>query len=192
MNTISSLGDVATFNAIVSRTITSFEDDQLTNVGAYTFRGCTSLQSINLPNVTEIGAFAFYGCNGLNSVSLPSVVTIKSQAFANCNNNQFTSIYLPSVETIANNVFSSCSYLVTIELPVIESIGDSAFSSCTRLTTIIIRNTDGVVPIGNNLLTSSSNALIYVPDALVNDYKAAANWVTYFNRIKGLNDLPNS
>ena len=43
---------------------------------------------------------------------------------------------------------------------------------------------------GTNAFQGASNAIIYVPDALVNDYKAATNWSTYADRIKGISELP--
>lgn len=192
MNTISSMGDTAAFNAIVNRTITAFEDDQITTVGDYAFRGCSSLTKISLPAATSIGDYAFYACTSLYDVSLPAVTSLGDYAFYGCNSSQFTSLVLPSVETIGYNAFYSCNKLVTIDLPSVTRMDDNVFSSCSSLTTIIIRNTNGVVPIGNNLLSGANSAIIYVPDALVNDYKTASNWASYFNRIKGLSELPNS
>ena len=189
MNTISSMGDAACFKAIVERTITAFEDDQLTEIGDYAFRGCTQLTKITLPNVTDIGEYAFMSCNKLYDISLPSCVNIGYQSFYSCSSSSFTSLTLPAVETIGNGAFYNCNYLTTIDLPVVKTMGNEVFRQCTRLEKIILRNTDGVVAIGNNLLQNTPNAIIYVPDALVEDYKIATNWSSYFNRIKGLSEL---
>jgi hypothetical protein len=92
---------------------------------------------------------------------------------------------------IGVNAFYDCSSLATVDLPEATSIGDSAFSSCSSLTTVILRNTEQVVTLSNtNAFSGAANAIIYVPDSLVDSYKAANNWSTYADRIKGLSELP--
>ena len=45
--------------------------------GAYTFYGCSSLQSVQLLNLVTIsGAYTFHNCASLRSVQLPNLVTI--------------------------------------------------------------------------------------------------------------------
>ncbi len=69
----------------------------LTELGSFTrlglssgevFRGCTSLESIVIPeNVTKVCEGNFNGCTGLKSVVLPpSITTIPNNTFYNCNN----------------------------------------------------------------------------------------------------------
>jgi hypothetical protein len=50
------------------------------------FYGCTSLASIDLPNVTRIKHSTFYGCTSLASIDLPNVTIIDSEAFRGCTN----------------------------------------------------------------------------------------------------------
>ena len=67
--------DVATFGAILISNIykdgvgvMTFDDD-VTTIGAWAFRHCTSLTSVNIPNsVTTIGELAFYECTSLKYV----------------------------------------------------------------------------------------------------------------------------
>ena len=54
-NTIDLLGDEVVAASIIDKTITEFNDDGLTNVGAHAFFQCTALTSVNLPNATSIG-----------------------------------------------------------------------------------------------------------------------------------------
>ncbi|MCR5821967.1 MAG: leucine-rich repeat domain-containing protein, partial [Bacteroidales bacterium] len=43
----------------------------VTSIGDYTFRGCSGLTSVTIPDaVTSIGLYAFYGCRGLTSVTI--------------------------------------------------------------------------------------------------------------------------
>ena len=47
----------------------------VTVIGGAAFRGCTSLVSINMPNITTIGDSAFRGCTSLALTSLPAGIT---------------------------------------------------------------------------------------------------------------------
>ena len=144
-NTIDILGDEQTAALLISREITEFVDDTLTDIGSYAFSNCSALTSVSLPAATSIGYSAF----------------------------------------------SSCTRLTSVSLPLATSIDIKAFSNCYDLTSVILGNTEQVATISStNVFNGSSNAIIYVPDALVNDYKATTNWSTYANRIKGISELP--
>ena len=62
------------------------EGSQLTDIGSYSFYGCSSLTSIAiLAGVTSIGGSAFENCSSLTSIDIPAGVTsIGSDAFDGC------------------------------------------------------------------------------------------------------------
>ena len=77
----------------------------------------------------------------------------------------------------------------------LASIDSSCFSNCSALHKLILPQTDKVTTL------QSSNAFadtlldkdgvtngIYVPSALLNEYRSATNWVTLANKIHALND----
>lgn len=77
----------------------------------------------------------------------------------------------------------------------LKSIDSSCFSNCSALSKLILPQTDKVTTL------ESSNAFadtlldkpgvtngIYVPSALLNEYRKATNWVTLANHIHALND----
>ena len=51
-----------------------------------TFRGCSSLTTIELPaGLTSIGEFAFYRCSSMTSIELPiGLASLGGYAFRNC------------------------------------------------------------------------------------------------------------
>ena len=66
--------------------VDGFENTVITNTSWNTFDGCSSLQSIQLPeSLTAIGSSAFNGCSSLQSIQLPeSLTTIGRSAFNGC------------------------------------------------------------------------------------------------------------
>lgn len=95
------------------------------------------------------------------------------------------------VTSIGDYAFYGCTSLTSVDLPAVTSIGEYAFYGCTSLTSVILRNTSEVATLADaNAFTNASNAIIYVPDSLVDSYKEADNWSTYASRIKGLSELP--
>ena len=110
----------------------------VTEIGSNAFYGCTSLQSVTIPDsVTEIGSQAFSGCSSLQSITIPGRVTeIGAYAFSGCSSLQ--SITIPgSVTKIGAYAFDGCSSLQSITIPgSVTSIGNRAFSSCTSLSSI--------------------------------------------------------
>ena len=117
--------------------------------------------------------------------------SIGSYAFKNCS--RLTSVDFPLVTSISDYAFNACTGLTSVDFPLVTSIGAYAFQNCSRLTTLILRNTQEVATLSNtNVFSGAPNAIIYVPDELVDDYKAATNWSTYADRIKGLSELPET
>ena len=95
-----------------------------------TFKDCTSLTQITIPEgVTHIDSYAFI-YSGLTSVQLPdSLVNIEQFAFANC---ELTSVKLPdSVVSIENSAFEDNEKLSDIVIGNKTAyIGESAFRNC--------------------------------------------------------------
>lgn len=115
-------------------------DGDILGVANDAFYGCTTLQSITLPNsVTVIGEAAFDGCSSLTSITIPnSVTSIGYGAFSQCYGLTYVSIG-NSVTSIGESAFSHCSSLTSIAFPnSVTSIGYSAFRSCTSLIEITI------------------------------------------------------
>jgi hypothetical protein len=83
-----------------------------------TFKNCTSLISITIPNtVLQFGNSAFNGCTNLQTIKFEEnsmLNIIGMSAFSGCKS--LVSIKIPqSVKDIANNAFKNCIKLETIE-----------------------------------------------------------------------------
>ena len=95
-------------DAFINRTISTYENNNISFIGAYAFCSCSSLTTANFPACTSIGSNAFYGCYSLTTASFPACTSIGSSAFTWCCN--LLSVYLisvSSVPTLGNYAFSS-------------------------------------------------------------------------------------
>ena len=131
-------------------------DAPITSIGAGSFYGCSSLESITIPeSVTSIGGVAFYGCSSLASITIPeSVTSIGEDAFYRCSS--LTSITIPdSVTELGDYAFDGCDSLANITIGNgVTSIGDWAFGGCDSLASVTIP--DRVTSIGDSAFTSCS------------------------------------
>ena len=158
------------------------------NIKERLFKSCTNITSVTANNVTTIREQIFNGCTSLQSISFTGATSVNSsQQFMSCK--ALTSIDLPNLTAIAGNMFQACTNLEIVDLPKVTSLNNArGFYGCSKLKTIILRYTNGVVPLQNETLASTPFAgaggltgTLYVPSALVASYKTASNWATLFN-----------
>ena len=116
--------------------LTSVSFPQVTYIGISAFQSCRSLTSINFPQAANIGSGAFSGCYSLASISFPQATIIESNAFAYCSS--LISISLPLATIIGSSAFIWCSSIASVSFPQAIIIGNSAFQSCRSLTSIIL------------------------------------------------------
>ena len=193
--------------AIIDRSITEYSNGSIETIGGYAFYQCSSLLSVDLPSATSIGynAFdyctslttvdlpaatsigssAFDGCYSLTTIDLPAATSIDSDAFASCNS--LATVVMPAATSIGYNAFYYCEKLTTVDLPMATSIGAYVCSSCPTLKALIIR-TGQVCSLDSGLGYGTDSCYIYVPRALINDYKAATNWAQYADKFRALED----
>lgn len=111
------------------------ENLPVTNIGAFSFCGYTSLTQITIPNqVNIISNSAFRGCYSLIEVNIPnSVINIDYEAFSECTS--LKEIITPnSVTNVGNYAFSQCKSLNHINIPnSITNIGINAFMNCNSI-----------------------------------------------------------
>ena len=114
------------------KTVSFLDEAFISSMGEATFKGCTSLEAISLPDgLTSVGVEAFSGCNSLKTVNIPdSTISIESNAFYGCS--QLDTITLPSsLRQIHGGAFAGCRNLSHFVIPKkITTIGDDAFYNC--------------------------------------------------------------
>ena len=173
--------------------VDGFENTVITTTSWNTFYGCTSLQSIQLPeSLTTIDDSAFNGCSSLTEITLPAGVTsIGDRAFNGCKLlARVLNLENTKVTSILNGAFNGCSSLSEIAFPAsLTSIGGYAFLSCKSLQYIRIEATTPPTLASTNAIPSTIGA-IYVPDESVAAYQAATNWRSFASKIKGISEMP--
>ena len=172
-NTRDAIGEQATLDGLVAHTLTDFEEDGVTTLANYAFREQKQMTSIRLPRLVNTGLCAFNNCTGLTHIGrtdMPLLGTVGQQAFYGCNN------------------------LEDIDLPEASSIQNQAFQNCSKLESVILRkNAKATLSSANafdNTPIADYNGVIYVPDSLVDAYKADAQWGNFF--IASINNYPVS
>lgn len=165
--------------------------------GENTFYKASSLTSVYLPSLTTInGAATFNFATSLTSVYLPSLTTITNGAYT-FSRIQATEIDLPSLTIVSNfnGVFYGTNKAEKINLPKLSGtvIGNTAFYGASSLAVLILGGSE-LNPLDNTSAFTSTpiakgTGYIYVPDALVDSYKSATNWVTFADQIKPISEL---
>ena len=109
----------------------SFAGNSLTAIGSETFKSCSSLGEIRIPNsCSSIGECCFSECTELHSVRLPlSLDKIDVGLFEYCENLRRAN--LPEVTVIESEAFYECNGLMTVNMPeTVHTIGSYAFYDC--------------------------------------------------------------
>lgn len=146
---------------------------------------------------TSLSLLPDYGCceaDNLVSFYAPNCVYIGSHSFENADLLESVVINLNQCG-IYTNTFAFCESLRYVDTGNrCNDIGAYAFRSCEVLETLIIRNTE-LCPLSNTNAFKYSGieegtGYVYVPSALVDSYKTAANWSVYANQIRAIEDYP--
>ena len=117
------------------------------------------------------------------------VVSIGAGVFNKCN--ALTSVNMPNVISVGADAFRECSALTSVDLSSVTSIGSNVLMDCQSMLALIIRNEETVCSIGSSNLGGrfyNGLAFIYVPSALIEQYKSATNWSARASQIRALED----
>lgn len=155
---------------------------------------CVLLENINLnDNIINLGSSSFYGCSKLTLNSLPSSLTsLGPNCFYNCSLLSISEIP-KGVVSLPGDCFQGCTNITKLTiLSDLKSISYSVFKN-SGLTTLSLPNVSAV-PTGGNAMfqgtpIDTGTGSIYVPDALVENFKSATNWSGYADVIKPISEM---
>lgn len=149
--------------------ITSFDELSkfgITDLDLQCFKGCTSLQSIDLSKITVTGRDCFADCSNLDKTNwdLSNITTLGQSCFAGCPKLKGT-LNLSGVQTIdllTTGLFSGCSSLQKIILGHVSSVetsrmnaNRSTFYQCNSLKVVDIDQLDSIM-FSNNILIDNN------------------------------------
>ena len=168
-------------------------------IGNYAFRYCYGLTGeVTLPStVTSIGQYSFASCKNMTKfVATGAISTLGTYTFVGASADHkmtVTEIRMPNLGTgIALNLnfgsttaANACQQLQVVDIGKAKSIAANTFANCYKLGVLIMRRTSvttcaNVSAFLNTPLRgySSRTAEIYVPNSLIDTYKAASVWST--------------
>ena len=192
-------------SGLTSIDVTKFDTSKVTDMGSM-FQGCSGLTSIDVSEfdtseVLYMNAM-FQGCTGATSIDVSKVDTSKVQNMTNmfyaCSS--LTSLDLSAFDTPCltsmGYMFQQCTNLTSINMSniVTNNVTSSynIFNRCTNLVDIIWsqKSTLQKLPQNPSYMNITAQMKFYVPDALLNDYKAATNWSTISSQIYPISQLP--
>lgn len=153
--------------------LTSYSNSSLTRLLPYAFAVCTTLETLNVPNITQLG--------------LDSITSTKLT--------EFVVTTTTSIRSSGAGCMRMNTLLAKVDFKSLKNLGVTFFSGCSALAAFIIRNTDTVPTLAStNAFAStpiaSGTGYIYVPSVMVESYKAATNWSTYADQIRAIEDYP--
>lgn len=207
-------GDSSIEDSIVTRSITNYTNDRITELGNSALAYCRSLTSVNLPLVTNLDSNAMAYCTSLEYVNIPMLESTNTAAFRGCS--KLTTIGFPNLVTVGgymladcpliehldfslvtnvlNNAFANCRGLKTINFAQKIDITSYVFNNCSSLEAVIMRSAEMSTLSHPQTFAGSKVAAgagyIYVPAALIDTYKAATNWSNYANQFRAIEDYP--
>ena len=156
-------------DAIVQGTVQHYANDRITQVDNYAFQYKRTLLSVNCSAVRQVHLLAFFYCDRLAQVDMPAL------------------------EHVGDSAFAHCAQLTTLDLPSLQVIDVEAFKGCVNLSTLILRGEEVCLLFHDSAFKDtpieSGVGFIFVPDALVEQYKAADNWSVYARKIRPISQL---
>lgn len=127
--------------------LTSFDFADVTGrLGDLAFYACSSLTSVEAPNVTELGEACFADCYALASFRAAKLTVVGPYAFAPYGENSMQgavleSFYAPELTTIGEGAFNACTDLTSIDLSNVTQMDFGAFYMCLALENVTLTDT---------------------------------------------------
>jgi hypothetical protein len=184
-----SVTDIASYAFAHDGAITSISGPEVLTINENNIFDCSNLTSVYLPKVTRIGratagntaGVVLTRCYALRTLHLPELLeangTGNFQSLGQTN--EPITIVLPKITAIGgSNLRDLKAEAVDIGPNLATLNGYNFYSSYGYYNNIILRKTDDVVaaPSSNCISGIRATTKVWVPEDLIDDYKAASNW----------------
>lgn len=158
--------------------------------GAFMHTGIVHAEFLAVETIATGFGNAFANCKSLVNVNMPKLKNIETPtAFADCV--MLSSVNFPELELVSEMAFAGCTSLKNVDVPKAKTIGARAFHQ-SGIETLILRNETVCTLANTNAFQetpiANGTGYIYVPAALIEDYKVAANWSIYASQFRALED----
>lgn len=167
----------------------------------------TKVKSLDFPKLTKMQSSSISYNTLLEYANFPNLETGAGyyEGFACSYHSKLKRINIPKVKHIQYEGFKDAQILERLDLPSVIKIENTSYShpfySCRKLTVLILRANQVVQLTDSTDLFNESpinnggyNGLqgyIYVPKALLEDYKVATNWSVYADKFRAIEDYPD-
>lgn len=162
----------------------TYESTDVTKIKSYTFRGCTHLVGLNLPNLTTISTGGLYGCTGLTELFFDNLTGTDGQALMGCTNLE-TFVSKKAISSTGGSDVNGCKKLASFDMGTGSGrFSGSYFEGCTLLNMIVIRSSSTTTLSSTSVFKNTpfasggSGGTLYVPQSKISDYQGASNWST--------------
>ena len=175
-----------TFDKLIAHELTEFKEDAIDWVRSYAFKNNNTLVNVELPTVVYNSYFArnnymFQNCTALKNVKLKGMTRTPQYAFSGCT-------ALESVEMSDNLSYIDGYFLYDCPITIFDTkntsnaeftVNSNAFNG-SKIAHLILRSTKVATLSNINAFTNTpikkNEGAVYVPLALLDDYKSATNW----------------
>ncbi|WP_214658884.1 leucine-rich repeat protein [Candidatus Formimonas warabiya] len=142
----------------------------ITKLGQYTFRGCSSLIEADISHATALDTGTFYECTALQDMTKitwsANVSVLPTYCFRNCTG--LTKVVLPSTITeIKDFAFSGCAGITEADLTHIIKLGNTVLENCTGITDMkSVKLNASITTLPNGLFKGTSISKIELPEQI--------------------------
>lgn len=143
------------------------ESSGVLSLGGWAFLECPRLGSVDklIQNLGSIAGYTFKGCSSIKSIEFPPGIKIGYDAFSGCS--ALTSIRFQPGDQLYKNSFFGCSTLRNVNLPDDMTIYPTTFAKCASLTELSIGPENKLYSIRNGLVCNKEGTkVIYCPTGL--------------------------
>lgn len=172
----------------------------VSTLGRYCFSTCKSLTtvSINWEQIAKLPDYGFKDCSSLSSPTIyPNVTEVGQSCF---DASGFTELVFPNLtKATSYGCFLTSSLSINQHLTKLTvgakcTFGSSCFYCQGKLEALILSANEVSTLSASNAFAKSAIAngtgYIYVPSALLEQYKVATNWVTFASQFRAIEDYP--